>query len=114
MDNGELIGTIPYSLRIGSFWACMQWKGETFIDATLPFGLCSAPMIFTAVADAVEWIARQHQISHIVHYLDDFLIVWAGCLIPIPAILTCQSFLPSVQTLACQFLRRNWRVLLLV
>ena len=26
----------------------MKWEGETYIDATLPFGLRSAPLIFTA------------------------------------------------------------------
>ena len=31
----------------------MQWQGKKFVDATLPFGLRSAPLIFTAVADAL-------------------------------------------------------------
>ena len=30
-----------------------------FVDTVLPFGLRSAPKIFTALADAVEWIAKQ-------------------------------------------------------
>ena len=29
-----------------------QWQGRVFVDACLPFGLQSAPIIFTAVADA--------------------------------------------------------------
>ena len=37
----------------------MSWKGKVYVDATLPFGLRSAPKIFTAVADACEWILRQ-------------------------------------------------------
>ena len=32
----------------------MEWGG-VFVDKTLPFGLRSAPKIFTAVADALEW-----------------------------------------------------------
>ena len=32
------------------------WEGSLYIDTALPFGLQSAPKIFTAVADAVEWI----------------------------------------------------------
>ena len=40
----------------------------------LPFGLRSAPKIFTAVADALEWCARE-QVSHTYHYLDDFIII---------------------------------------
>ena len=37
----------------------MSWKGKVYVDATLPFSLRSAPKIFTAVADACEWILRQ-------------------------------------------------------
>jgi hypothetical protein len=37
----------------------MVWNGQLFIDTTLPFGLRSAPIIFTAVADAAEWAIRQ-------------------------------------------------------
>ena len=53
----------------------VQWKGETFVDAMLPFGLRSAPKIFTAVADAVEWCVRQQGVCGIDHYLDDFIII---------------------------------------
>ena len=34
----------------------MLWDGALFIDAAHPFGLRSAPKIFSAVADAAEWI----------------------------------------------------------
>lgn len=34
----------------------MQWKGEVFVDMVLPFGLRSAPLLFTAVADALQWV----------------------------------------------------------
>jgi hypothetical protein len=30
----------------------MQWQGQLFLDGVLPFGLQSAPIIFTAVANA--------------------------------------------------------------
>ena len=43
------------------------------IDSGLPFGLRSAPTIFSAVADAVEWMGLQVGISNLLHYLDDFL-----------------------------------------
>ena len=36
----------------------MLWKGVVFIDKQLPFGLRSAPLIFNAYADALEWILR--------------------------------------------------------
>ena len=45
----------------------MRWKS---IDTTLPFGLRS---IFTAIADALEWILFCKGVSMARHYLDDFL-----------------------------------------
>ena len=36
----------------------MRWEGGLFVDIVLPFGLRSAPKIFTAVADAVEWMLK--------------------------------------------------------
>ena len=41
----------------------------------LPFGLRSAPKIFNAVADALEWSLRQRGIRQIFHYLDDFIVI---------------------------------------
>ena len=53
----------------------VTWHGQTFCDGMLPFGLQSAPKIFTAVADALEWCVRQQKVSQIHHYLDDFIII---------------------------------------
>eukprot|EP00731_Ephydatia_muelleri_P038232 Em0686g3a len=53
----------------------MLWEGQLFVDTVLPFGLRSAPKLFTAVADAVEWIAKQRGIQPLFHYLDDFQLV---------------------------------------
>lgn len=50
----------------------MAWDGKINIDACLPFGLRSAPKIFSAVADALSWIILQHGASILFHYLDDF------------------------------------------
>ena len=44
-------------------------------DGMLPFGLRSAPIIFTAVANALEWIVHQRGVSDIDHYIDDFVII---------------------------------------
>ena len=52
----------------------MQWKGQLFIDKVLPFGLRSAPLLFAAVADAIEWIIREQGVEHIFHYIDDFIL----------------------------------------
>ena len=35
----------------------MSWKGNLSIDPVLPFGLRSAPKIFNALADALQWMA---------------------------------------------------------
>ena len=51
----------------------MQFDGLLFIDSVLPFGLRSAPKIFNALADAVEWTIRQAGVGTVFHYLDDFL-----------------------------------------
>ena len=34
----------------------MMWRGSVYVDTTLPFGLRSAPKVFTALADVLEWI----------------------------------------------------------
>ena len=51
----------------------MMWSGQLFIDMVLLFGLRSAPKIFCAIADSLEWILYQRGISSSLHYLDDFL-----------------------------------------
>ena len=55
----------------------MSWEGALYIDTTLPFGLRSAPKIFTALADAAEWIMRQSGVHFVLHYLDDYLVTGA-------------------------------------
>ena len=51
----------------------MQWRGNYFVDLVLPFGLCSAPFIFTSMADLVEWIlVHNYGMDFLLHYLDDF------------------------------------------
>ena len=53
----------------------VQWDGQLYVDPMLPFGLRSAPKIFNAVADALEWQLNQAGIPLIRHYLDDFIII---------------------------------------
>ena len=53
----------------------MKWNGNIYVDMCLPFGLRSAPKIFNALTNLLEWIARAQSIYHILHYLNDFLIV---------------------------------------
>ena len=51
----------------------MKWRGAFYVDMVLPFGVWSAPYIFTCVADLVEWVAKQnYDVTFLVLYLDDF------------------------------------------
>ena len=51
----------------------IQWEGEFYTDKALPFGFRLAPKIFTAVADALQWILSNKGIKNLLHYLDDYL-----------------------------------------
>jgi len=53
----------------------IRWNDSYYIDRMLPFGLRSAPKIFSAVADGLQWIMVQKGITHLLHYLDDFILV---------------------------------------
>ena len=53
----------------------IKWVPNVHIDTALPFGLRSAPKIFSAVADALAWAMHCNGIQWHLHYLDDFLFV---------------------------------------
>ena len=53
----------------------MCWKGNYYVDTRLPFGLRSAPKLFTALADAAQWLIREAGVECVIHYLDDYLFV---------------------------------------
>jgi len=53
----------------------MMWDGKVYVDAALPFGLRSAPKIFTALADAIECIAKSQGVENLWHYLDNLFCV---------------------------------------
>ena len=38
----------------------MRWNGSLYVDTALPFGLRSAPKLFTAIADALESILKDN------------------------------------------------------
>ena len=52
-----------------------MWQGASYVDGMLPFGLRSAPKIFTAIADALEWIVSRRGVAFVDHYLDDFIVL---------------------------------------
>ena len=80
----------------------MQWQGNHFVDMALPFGLHSAPYIFSSVADLVEWVLKkQFDVSFHLHYLDDFHTLGP------PNSQTCQR---NLDTCIQQF--QDWGILL--
>lgn len=52
----------------------MEWGGAIYVDPMLPFGLRSAPKIFNALADGLEWCLQHHGIQNVAHCLDDFIV----------------------------------------
>ena len=53
----------------------MLWDDQLFVDSVLPFGLRSAPKIFTAVASMLAYVIRKRDVCWLDHYLDDFVLV---------------------------------------
>ena len=51
----------------------IQWTGQLYFDTRLPFGLRSPRKIFTAVADALQWVLEEQGVSWVAHYLDDYI-----------------------------------------
>ena len=74
----------------------MQWSGRIYVDCVLPFGLRSAPKIFNAVADALQWCLRHKGIEFVYNYLDDFL-----CIGP-PGKNTCRRSLDTMMQVCAE------------
>ena len=53
----------------------MLWDDQLFVDSVLPFGLRSAPKIFTAVASMLAYVIRKRDVCWLDHYLDDYVLV---------------------------------------
>jgi len=54
----------------------MQWRGLYYCDRCMPMGCAGSCKNIETFSTAVEWIARKKlPIDHIIHLLDDFLIV---------------------------------------
>ena len=49
----------------------MFWQGRYFYNQVLPLDLWSAPFTLT---EATEWIAKEHEVNTIHHYLNDFFV----------------------------------------
>ena len=53
----------------------VSWNEDVLIDRALPFGLRSAPKLFSALTDGFMWVLHHNGIQQALHYLDDFLIL---------------------------------------
>lgn len=72
------------------------------MDCQLLFGLASAPAVFRALAEALEWILCSHGVCCFIHYHDVFLLLGA------PGSSECLQALRTTVTCA-----RSWGSLLL-
>ena len=51
----------------------MKWRNKYFVDLALPFGLRSAPAIFSTFATIFKWtLTTNYQVKDLIHYLDDY------------------------------------------
>jgi len=71
MDIKQAYHNIPVAIQDSQLLG-MQREGKLYV---LPFGLQSAPIIFSVVADKLEWIMGQKGASWVGHYLDDFVTI---------------------------------------
>ena len=76
MDIRQAYRNIPVAPE-DKYLLGLQWNNHIYIDQVLPFGLRSAPMIFSAIADALLWIMLKKGVSWGIHYIDDFLTIGA-------------------------------------
>lgn len=54
----------------------MEWKNQFFFDKCMPMGCSSSCRTFEMLSTSLEWVARNKlQIDHILHLLDDFLLI---------------------------------------
>lgn len=57
-----------------SYLLGMKWQSQYYVDSAFPFTLRSAPHIFNAVLELVEWIlVNSYKVHDLLHYLDDFI-----------------------------------------
>ncbi|XP_052428992.1 uncharacterized protein LOC127970440 [Carassius gibelio] len=76
------------------FWHLfgIRWLEKYYFAVRLTFGCKSSPKIFDMLSEAVCWIlSNNYAIPHIIHLLDDFLVISSPKAIPAAHILTVQK-----------------------
>ena len=53
----------------------MVWEDTVYVDKVLPFGSRSAPLLFTALAEALLWILKSQGFQWVFQYIDDFIML---------------------------------------
>ena len=71
-QTGIQNGTGPPGRQLPSRY---EITGAVYVDKVLPFGLRSAPLIFTAMADALQWMTECNGAMFIDHYINDYITV---------------------------------------
>ena len=87
-DVSEAFRTLPVHQ---SDWGMqgILWLDLYFLDMYVPFGLRSAPFIFTSLMDLFVWIcSSQYELHNLSHYVDDFIYITS----PVEAHHTYQIF----------------------
>jgi len=81
LGTGSLIAKIKLAYHLVPVAPCdhhllgMKWRGNIYVDGILPFGLRSAPKIFTALTDTLEWWIAKEGVKFAYHYLDNFIVL---------------------------------------
>lgn len=76
------------------FWHLfgVRWHGKFYFAVRLTFGCKSSPKIFDMLSEAVCWIlSNNYAIPHLLHLLDDFLVISPPNAIPAAHIHTVQT-----------------------
>jgi hypothetical protein len=53
------------------------WRGVSYLERALPFGLRTAPFLFNLFAEGLHWILLSRGWKRLHHYLDDFISIFS-------------------------------------
>lgn len=74
-DIVDAFKLIPIQPKYQPFYG-IKWEGQYYFYKRLVFGSRSSPKIFDQLSEAICWIAKEkYQMRHILHLLDDFLVI---------------------------------------